>query len=322
MPTIKDVAKKANVSVATVSRVINNTGYVNQETRKMVLKVIEELGYVPNELARSLFKKKSNIFGLVVPHIATFFYAELIESLEDAIAHKGYKLMIFNSKDDVELEKKYINVFNQYNIDGLIIAANTKSTKAYLKGNIPIITIDHIIDENVPSISSDNIEGGRLAAKKLIETGAKKVIHFRGPDVLITVLDRAKGFYEEMDKKDIPVYSCDLNFKSPELHLIEHYIDEHPDVDAIFCSSDIIAMYTMSVLQRKGYRVPEDVQIIGFDNIELSAILIPPLTTIAQPINDIAIHAINTLIELIEKKEIADLHKVLPVSLIERKSTL
>jgi DNA-binding LacI/PurR family transcriptional regulator len=321
MPTIKDVAKKANVSVATVSRVINNTGYVNQETRKMVVDVIDELGYVPNELARSLFKKKSNIIGLVVPHIATFFYAELIESLEDAIAHKGYKLMIFNSKDDVELEKKYINVFNQYNIDGLIIAANTKSTKAYLKGNIPIITIDHIIDDKVPSITSDNIEGGRLAAKKLIKSGATKAIHFRGPDVLITVLDRAKGFYEEMDKANIPVYSCDLDFKSPELHLIEHYLNEHPDVDAIFCSSDIIAMYTMSVLQRKNYRVPEDVQIIGFDNIELSEILIPPLTTIAQPINDIAIQAIDTLIELIEKKEVKDLHKVLPVKLEERNST-
>jgi len=101
MPTIKDVAKKANVSVATVSRVINNTGYVNQETRKMVVDVINELGYVPNELARSLFSKRSNIIGLIVPHISTFFFAELIESLEDAIMQKGYKLMIFNSKDDI-----------------------------------------------------------------------------------------------------------------------------------------------------------------------------------------------------------------------------
>ena len=108
MPTIKDVAKKANVSVATVSRVINNTGYVNHETRKMVEAVIEDIGYVPNELARSLYTKKSNIIGLIVPHISTYFFAELIESLEDAIMKKGYKLMIFNSKDDIELEKKYI----------------------------------------------------------------------------------------------------------------------------------------------------------------------------------------------------------------------
>ena len=118
------------------------------------------------------------------------------------------------------------------------------------------------------------------------------------------------------------MFSCDLDFKSPELHLIDHFLNEHPDVDAIFCSSDVIAMYVMSVLQRRNYRVPEDVQIIGFDNIELSEILIPPLTTIAQPINDIAVQAINTLIELIDKKEVEDLHKVLPVSLVERQSTL
>ena len=109
MSTIKDVAKKANVSVATVSRVINNTGYVNHETRQIVVDVIEELQYVPNELARSLFSKRSNIIGLIVPHISTFFFGELIEALEDAITQKGYKLMIFNSKDDIELEKKYIN---------------------------------------------------------------------------------------------------------------------------------------------------------------------------------------------------------------------
>ena len=107
MPTIKDVAKKANVSVATVSRVINNTGYVNHETRKIVEDAIGELGYVPNELARSLFRKRSNIIGLIVPHISTYFFGQLIESLEEPIMKKGYKLMIFNSKDDIEIEKKY-----------------------------------------------------------------------------------------------------------------------------------------------------------------------------------------------------------------------
>ena len=104
--------------------------------------------------------------------------------------------MIFNSKDDIELEKKYINVFNQYNIDGLILVANTKSAKSYLNLNIPIITIDHIIDKSVPSVTSDNVQGGELAARKLIESGAKKIIHFRGPSVLITVVDRARGFYQ------------------------------------------------------------------------------------------------------------------------------
>ena len=200
MPTIKDVAKKSNVSVATVSRVINNTGYVNVETRKYVEDVIKELNYVPNELARSLFRKKSKIMGLIVPHISTYFFAELIESLEDAITKKGYKLMIFNSKDDIELEKRYISVFSQYNIDGLILVANTKCIKTYLDLKIPTLTIDHIIDKSIPSITSDNVMGGELAARKLVAVGAKKIIHFRGPSVLITVVDRSRGFYQVMDE--------------------------------------------------------------------------------------------------------------------------
>ncbi len=321
MPTIKDVAKKANVSVATVSRVINNTGYVNHETRKIVEDAIDELGYVPNELARSLFRKRSNIIGLIVPHISTYFFAELIEAIEDHIMEKGYKLMIFNSKDDIEIEKKYINVFAQYNIDGLIIVSNTKSTRAYINLKIPIITIDHIIDKNVPSVTSDNVQGGEIAARKLIENGAKKIIHFRGPSVLITVVDRARGFYQVMNEHNIDVQSCDLDFKTPELDLIEEFIKEHKDVDGIFCSSDIIAMYVISVLKRLEYKVPEDVQVIGYDNIELSGVLIPRLTTIAQPINDMGMRTVDNLLELIAKKELDETHQTLPVSLVERDTT-
>jgi len=321
MPTIKDVAKKSNVSVATVSRVINNTGYVNVETRKIVQDVIEELNYVPNELARSLFRKKSNIIGLIVPHISTYFFAELIESIEDAVTRKGYKLMIFNSKDDIELEKRYITVFNQYNIDGIILVANSQCITSYLDLKIPIITIDHIIDKSIPSITSDNVLGGELAAKKLISAGAKKIIHFRGPSVLITVIDRSRGFYQIMDENNIDVNSFDLDFKTPDLKDIEMFIKKHPDVDGIFCSSDIIAIYVISVLKKLGYEVPQDVQVIGFDNIELCEVLIPGLTTIAQPILDIGISAIDKLIMMINKKEIEDLHSVLPVYIIEREST-
>ncbi len=321
MPTIKDVAKKANVSVATVSRVINNTGYVNIETRKIVQDVIDDLHYIPNELARSLFRKKSNIIGLIVPHISTYFFAELIESLEDSITRRGYKLMIFNSKDDIVLEKKYINVFNQYNIDGLILVANTECIKSYLDLKIPILTIDHIIDKSIPSITSDNILGGKLAAEKLVSAGAKNIIHFRGPSVLITVVDRSRGFYQVMDENNIEVNSFDLDFKTPDLKDIEMFIKKHPNVDGIFCSSDIIAIYVISVLKKLGYEVPKDVQVIGFDNIELCEVLNPGLTTIVQPIVDIGISAIDKLIMMINKKKIKDIHSILPVYLIEREST-
>ena len=229
--------------------------------------------------------------------------------------------MIFNSKDDIELEKKYLNVINQYNIDGLIVAANTRSIKSYLKLKIPILTIDHILDKSIPSVTSDNIQGGELAAQKLINSGAKKIIHFRGPSDLITVMDRAKGFYSVIDKNNVDVWSFDLDFKAPDIKDIEMFIKKHPDVNGIFCSSDIIAFYVISVLNKLKYSIPEDVQIIGFDNIELSGVLIPKLTTIAQPIFNIGNEAIKRLNLLIRKKSINELHSVLPVNLIERETT-
>lgn len=321
MPTIKDVAKRANVSVATVSRVINNTGYVNIETRHMVEKAIEDLGYVPNELARSLFRKKSNIIGLIVPHISTYFFGELIEAIEDAVTKAGYKLMIFNSKDDEVLEMKYLNVLSQYNVDGLILVANIKSAKSYLKLKLPLLTIDHIIDEKVPSISSDNVLGGRLAAKKLIEVGAKNLIHFRGPSDLITVVDRTKGYREVLQEHGMDSLQCDLDYKNPETEWIEGFIRDHPNVDGIFCDSDIIAFYVISVLKKLKYDIPNDVQVVGFDNIELAGVLYPKLTTIAQPIDDMGKVAMDLLLAQIKKQEIQILHQVLPVEIIERDTT-
>jgi len=321
MPTIKDVAKKANVSVATVSRVINNTGYVNEETRKLVVKAIDELGYIPNELARSLFRKQSKIIGVIVPHISTIFFAELIEAIEDALAKDGFKLMIFNSRDDIEREKKYMSVFQQYNIDGIVLVANTKSLKGYQGLNIPIITIDHKVGDNIPSITSDNIMGGHLAAEKLIETGAKNIIHFRGPSVLLTVQDRAKGFYDVLKKHDVFAHSFDLDFKNPDIKDIEMFLAKHPDVDGIFCSGDMIAINVIRVLHQMKRRIPEDVQVIGFDNIDLCEYTTPSLTSIQQPINDIAYKATELLIEQINKKELKNKHLMLPVNLVEREST-
>lgn len=322
MPTIKDVAKRANVSVATVSRVINNTGYVNIETREMVERAIKDLGYVPNELARSLFRKQSKIIGLIVPHIATYFFGELIEAIEDAVTKNGYKLMIFNSKDDDELEKRYINVLGQYNVDGLILVANTRSAKEYMKLDIPLLTIDHIIDDRVPSITSNNIQGGELAARKLVESGAKNLIHFRGPSDLITVVDRSKGFYDVLEGyPDVHAINCDLDFKNPELELIESFLLEHPNVDGIFCSSDIIAIYVISVLTKLGHKIPDDVQVIGFDNIQLSGVLVPKLTTIAQLIDEFGNISMKILQMQMKKIELEVLHQVVPVKLIERNTT-
>ncbi len=323
MATIKDVAKKANVSVATVSRVLNQSGYVNIETKKLVEAAIKELNYVPNELARSLYKKQSKIIGLVVPHLSTYFFSELIETIEEFFAEESYKLMIFNVREDLSQEEKVLNVFSQYNIDGLIIVAHIPEIEQYTQLNIPMLTIDHRNEEiDLTSISSDNITGGRLAANHLLDNGCKRFLHIRGPSFLLTVQDRSKGFDEVLKASGIKPKILDLAFRKADLNEIIAFIKKHPKADAIFCDSDTLAIMTIRALHILGKQVPQDVQVVGFDNIELSELISPSLTTIQQSINQIASKAHEVMLSMIDGKEKIDKHYTIPVKLIQRESTM
>ncbi len=321
MPTIKDVAKKANVSVATVSRVLNQSGYVSDETRRLVEAAIRELDYIPNELARSLFKKQSKIIGVIVPHLSTYFFSELIEAIEAYFLEEGYHLMVFNVNEDLSQEKKVLNVFNQYNIDGLILVTHIPDIKNYLNLDIPILSIDHKLTDDILAISSDNTEGGRLAARHLIENGCENLLHIRGPSVLMTVQDRTKGFNEIVEKKGIPLHTLDLDFRKPDLEDIKRFLAEHPEADGVFCDSDTIAITTIRAAHELGKAVPADLQIVGFDNIEFAELITPSLTTIQQSIADLARTAYENMIALIVGEENSQKEKILPVKLIEREST-
>jgi DNA-binding LacI/PurR family transcriptional regulator len=321
MSTIKDVAKKAHVSVATVSRVINQKGYVNEETKKMVLQAIDELNYVPNELARSLFQKKSHIIAVVVPHLTSYFFSELLDVLEDETINVNYRLMVCNSKDDPNKESKYLKIFEQYNVDGLILISNTNRIDDYMKLNIPIIEIDHCLNKDIPSITSNNYLGGVLAARKLVDTGCKKILHFRGPSDLMTVRDRTAGFQSVLKEKKIYNFSYDLDFLDPNPEDIENVVFSNLDADGIFCDSDIIAMLVVQSLEKAKKKVPDDVQVIGFDNIKLSRILEPKITTIAQSTTTIAKTAIESIMKLINKEPLDNFNQNINVELIERDTT-
>ncbi len=321
MATIKDVAKIAHVSVATVSRVINKKGYVNETTKELVLEAIAELQYVPNELARSLFKKQSRIIGIIVPHLTSYYFAELLEVIEDITVNHNYRLMVCNSQDNKDRETKYLKVFQQYNIDGIIMISNTTRIQDYKSLNIPIIAIDHKLTDDVPSVTSNNVLGGKLAAQKLINGGCQKIIHFRGPSVLMPVQDRTAGFKLVMEKNKIYNFSFDLDFKNPSQEDIQNVINSNLDCDGIFCDSDIIALNVIQCLKKAGRSVPEDVQVIGFDNIEFSRIFSPKLTTIAQSTDKIGHYAVETLVKLMNKEPIEKFHQQIDVILIERETT-
>jgi len=320
MATIKDVAKKAHVSVATVSRVINQKGYVNEETRKFVLEAIDQLNYVPNELARSLFQKRSHIVAVVMPHLTSYYFSDLLEVIEDETINANYRLMICNSKDDPDKESKYLKIFEQYNVDGIILISNTHRIQDYQKLNIPIIEIDHNLSDEIPSIASNNFLGGKLAAEKLINTGCKKILHFRGPSNLVTVAERTRGFHSILTE-DIAVHTYDLAFISPDPLDIEEKVNAHLDCDGIFCESDIIAMLAIQSLEKAGKRIPDDVQVIGFDNIQLASMIDPKITTIAQSTEKIGKTALNTMMRLINGETLENFNQVIDVELIERDTT-
>lgn len=321
MATIKDVAKKANVSVATVSRVINKKGYVNEETRALVENAIHKLNYIPNELARSLFNKHSKLIGVLVPHFDTQFYAELIEGIENSAMRLGYKIMLSNTQDNAKREKDYIHIYSQYNIDGIIVASNAHNVEQLIKSDLPIVTVDHILSENIPSITSNNILGGIIAAQKLISGGARYILELRGPSFLLTVSERSLGFRQVLVQNNIPYISYDTDLLNPSIDVITQIIQDHPEIDAVFATSDFLAIHAQNILQKLGRKVPEDVQIVGFDNIVYTKLVSPTITTIEQPIRRMGELALESLVKLLNDAPLGDFHSVLDVKLIEREST-
>ncbi len=320
-PTIRDVAKKANVSVSTVSRVINQKGYVHEATKVLVEQTIKELGFIPNQLARSLTNRSSKIVGVIVPHIGPSFYGELLEGIESQATAYGYKIMFCHTQDDPQRELEYLKFFEQYNIEGLIIASNFSNRDKLVELKIPVITVDHILDENIPSITSDNIKGGELAAQKLVDCGAKNILVFRGPSFLITTMERTIGFLNVLKPTKIFADIYDFDLVNPDTKLLEEILINNPHVDAIFAFSDTLAFRTLSILKKLGKRVPEDVSLIGYDNTPFSKWATPAITTIHQPVKFMGQQSFVNLNRLIRNVELESLHDIIDVKLIEREST-
>ena len=176
-PKLDDVAKLANVSKTTVSRVLNKRGYLSQETIDKVYDAMEKLNYQPNTVARQLYNKKTNIIGLLFPAVSNPFFGELVEELEKKLYSQGYKVIIGNSMNDPEKEKNYLNQLLSNQVDGLIVGTHNQNIQQYQNENLPIVAIDRIMNQDIPVIESDNYSGGKQATERLIQKGAKKIIH-------------------------------------------------------------------------------------------------------------------------------------------------
>lgn len=298
-PKLEDVAKLANVSKTTVSRVLNNRGYLSQKTIDKVNKAIKTLNYQPNSAARQLFKQETKIIGLLFPTVANPFFGEIIQELERKLYKQGYKVIIGNSMDDSEKEEHYLNQLLSNQVDGLIVGTHNRGIQQYKKDHLPIVAIDRFMNKDIPTIESDNYHGGLMATLRLIEKGAREIVHITGPKQLETPAHRRTYAYIETMKKNgltPSIYYLDFNISYEEKSRIFHRIfNEHPNLDGIFAANDVDAIMLIRIAQTLGKRVPEDIKIIGYDGTKLIRNLYPDLTTIVQPITTITDKALEIL---------------------------
>ncbi|MEC9489435.1 MAG: LacI family DNA-binding transcriptional regulator [Halanaerobiales bacterium] len=324
MTTQKDVAENAGVTVTTVSRVINNRGYIAEETRNKVFQVMEELNYRPNAVARSLSRKKSNVLGVILPAVNHPFFSSLLSYLEESAYQNDYKLMLCNSRMEAEKEKDYFNMLRAQQVDGIFMASHTIDIAAEMKIDLPVITFDREI-EGLPYICSDNIKGGRLAAEHLLARGAKKLAYIGGSlELDLLSNQRYQVFKEKAAAAGVSVlnYQCQLDsFDRREYQRLAGQIfSEDREIDGIFAGSDLIAAAVIKEAQKNGIRVPDDLKVIGYDDLELAGLYNPEITTIGQPTAEIARQAVGQLLKAVNGEE----HKqknILDVELIVREST-
>ncbi len=320
MPTIKDVAKMANVSITTVSRVINNKGYISETTRKNVYDAMKALDYAPHQVARALSMKQSFLIGLILPDASHPFFAEMVQVVEEVAQTKGYKVLVCNSLNNSKKEQEYISMLKENRVDGIIIGSHTLELSAYEAINRPLVTFERHI-KDVPCITSDNFGGGQMATQHLIDQGCKKLLHICGPlnkDITsnlrsdafkITCINNSVDHDMVIYESDQLDFSCYEDFIKDEIGPILH------SYDGVFCNNDYLAYALYVYCTRHDIDVPDQLRIVGYDHSRFTQVLrTPVLTTIAQPIELISKILCDSLIQKIEGKDVHS--QQLPVSLV------
>jgi LacI family transcriptional regulator len=328
LATIKDVARLAGVSVATVSRVINNTENVNPETAGKVLTAIEQLQYEPNAVARGLAGKRTGTIALILPDISNPFFPGLARAVEDVANKQGITVILGNSDDLGLKESSYIKLLKRKYVDGIIFASNTirqEDVEFLRKENIPTVLLDRGLNTAFcPVIRCKNFEGAKLAVRHLLEQGCQKIAHIHGPLEFITARERVQGYEEVVG--EYTWYSPSLKVRGnfdveSGRNGVKQLLICHPDIDGIFAGNDLMAIGALKALHEMGVRVPEQIKVCGYDGIGLTEITEPELTTVAQPIYEMGTLAAKTLLSEIETGIHENTMVELNAKLIVRKST-
>lgn len=318
MVTISDVAKEAGVSVATVSRYLNN-GPLSFSSRKKVEEAIKKLAYRPNLVARALNTKSSKIVGFIIPSITNFFFTELYKSIDNIAGSLGYHVILCNA-ETIEKEEEFINLLLSIQADGIITATGNCAEIYRRIDYLPVVSVDRVIDSVKIHISSNNQLGGEIAARHLYDCGCRRVAFLGAKKESESQHYRRKGFFEEcaelsMDAKIFLTKSEDARDSVGALS------DELAKFDGIFAWNDYVAVQVLNSMHDIGVRIPDDVQLIGFDNTYLGSIFIPRLTTISQDIDEIGTRAMKSLVNAVSDSKNFQTQILVDVELIQRCTT-
>ncbi len=312
MATIKDVARLAGVSTTTVSHVINKTRFVAETTQEKVMKAVEELNYAPSAVARSLKCNSTRTIGMLVTQSTNLFFSEVISGVESYCYRQGYTLILCNTGGIYEKQRDYIRMLAEKRVDGILVMCSdfTEELNEMLNRhtNIPKVVMDWGPESSQADKIMDNSEeGGYIATKYLIDNGHTDIACLSGHFDKLACKERIVGFRRAMAEANLPVnedWILEGNFECDTAVLVADKItamEKRPT--AVFCFNDTMALGLMSRLQQNGIKVPDDVSVVGYDNIELAEYFSPPLTTIHQPKRRVGKNAFEILLERIKDKD-------------------
>ena len=332
MTTIKEIAKLAGVSRSTVSRVINHDPNVSEQTRRKVQAIIDELGYQPNPVARSLISGRTHVLGLVIPMTYSNmftdpFFGLLAQGISSTCTANNYTLMLWLIEPDYE-KRVNDNILNNRLIDGMILASNMIKDpliEGLIARNVPLVQIGRNNYPDISSVDADNIYGAMTAVRYLLSIGRKNLATVTGNMDLYSGRDRLTGFQQELQEHNLPICQDRIVFGDyTEIGAYEQtkLLIKQASFDGLFVASDIMSFGTLQALQEAGLRVPEDVALVSFDDIPAAARHKPALTTVRQPIHQMGAIAAQTLIDQLDSKHsLTHRRIILPTELILRETT-
>ena len=327
--TSEDVARKAGVSVATVSRVLNDSPHVSAAVRRKVLRAAKSLNYQPNRTAQRLRAKRSHVIGLVISDIQNPFFTSVVRGIEDVAYKHDYSVVLCNSDEDPEKERLYINVMRAEAVAGVILASTTETNPLVadlFDHDIPVVAIDRRIkDKRVDSVLAANTQGAFQAVSHLIALGHRRIGFVGLPLTRTTGKERYDGYARALREHGLPVSRqlvriADAKQQGGHQRTVD-LMTERPSITALFVANNLMTLGALGAIRERGMKIPDDISVVGFDDMPWATLLEPPLTAVAQPTYELGQRAAELLLERLKQPQKPATHIELKTSLIIRGST-